>query len=70
MLVRGELFQQAQGIGDAVAPVAQHAHRGGPGVEVGRLQHELEQIDVHDVVSLMQPEQFEHVVDLDVVLWQ
>ena len=55
-------LSSSSGVGHAVAPVAQHARRRGPGVEVGRAKHPLEQLVVDDVVRLMQPQRFEQVV--------
>ena len=65
MLVGGLLLEQLQGVGHAVAPVAQHLGGRGPGPEIRRAEHFLEQIDIDDVVALMQPEHFQHVM-LDV----
>ncbi len=53
-----QLLESVEGTGDAVPPGAQDAGGGGPGVEVGRGQHPVEQLDVDDVLVLMGPEGF------------
>ncbi len=60
--VGGQLLEPVEGLGDAVAPDAEDPGGGGPGVEVGRGEHAIEQLDVDDVLVLMGPEGFGQVV--------
>jgi hypothetical protein len=60
--VGGLSFQQIDGIGDAIAPIAEHARGGGAGVGLGGFEHALEQIGIDDVVPLMHPQRLGHVV--------
>ena len=63
MLVGGQLLEAARARSrHPVAPVAQHARRGGAGPEVGRRQHPLQQVGVDDVVVLVEPQRFEQLV--------
>ena len=62
MRVGGQLLEEVQRVRHAVAPVAEHARGRGPGAEVRRGEHALQQLHVDDVVVLVHPERFEHVV--------
>ena len=56
--VGGQLLERVERLGNAVAPDAQDPRGGGPGVEVGRGEHPVEQLDVDDVLVLVGPEGF------------
>ncbi len=59
MRVGGQLAQQVERFGDVVAAVAQDAGGRGPGPEIRRGQHLLEQRHVDAVVVLVQPQRFQ-----------
>ena len=60
--VVGSSFQKRQRIRHPVAPIANDAHGLRTGARLGRLQDGVQQIGVHDVVPLVDPQRFEAVV--------
>ena len=68
MLVVDLDFKQRQRVVYAVAPIAQHACRGGAGTVVVSTEHSLEQRCIADVVPLTNPQRFEHVMFIVLVL--
>ena len=54
--------EQRKGVGDAIAPIAQHTGGGGAGVRIRRAQHALEQVDIDNVVPLVDPKRFREVM--------
>ena len=62
MFVIGGGFQPLHRVGQTIAPVAHHTHSLGASARLGGLQHAGEQGLVDDVVPLVHPQRFEHVV--------
>ena len=54
--------EQRHRVGDTVAPVAEHARRGGARPRLARSQHALQQRLVDAVVPLLDPERLHHLV--------
>ena len=57
-------FDNPDGIRDTVALVADDADRLGAGIMLGRLQEGLDEVEVHRVMPLVDPEGFEDVVSV------
>ena len=55
-------LQQRQRIRDAIPPVAEDTRRGGARPGIARLQHPRQQLLVDDVVPLVHPQGFHHLV--------
>ena len=60
--VGGQLLERVERLRNAIAPDAKDSSGGGPGVEVGRGEDPVEQLEVDDVLVLMGPESFGQVV--------
>ena len=61
-VLRGHFLEGLEAAGDAVLPVGEHADPGGAGVLVLRGEHVVQQLDVHRVVGLVDPQRFGQVV--------
>ncbi len=62
-------LEQAQRIGNPIAPVAQDTCCRSPGPGLVRTQHAREQLLVHPVVPLLDPERLHHLMLVSLVLW-
>ncbi len=69
--IGGQLLEPIERIRHPVAPVAEHARGRGPGAEIARGQQPAQQLDVHDIVKLVDPQGLQQVVlIIDIVLIQ